>query len=120
MSTAQVIAIIWQILNTPAAITAIASLVLYGLNRLYTAKPVWAKFEGTIITAIKLAEKKIPDDSENKAAAKLDAALQYVLRVYARVEGKAVTPKTAAELEEGIQIIHEDLESSGTLTGTPK
>ena len=115
MSAEKIVAIIWQLLNTPAAITAIASLVLYGLNRLYMAKPVWVKFEGTIITAIKLVEKKIPDDTENKGLARLDAALTYVLQIYAQVEGREATAKTAADLTEGIQIVHDELESSGTL-----
>jgi len=48
---------LWDIINSPAFISVVAALLLYGLNRLYAKKPLWQQWEGTIITAIKLAEK---------------------------------------------------------------
>ena len=106
---------IWEILNSPAAITLAAMLLVYLLNRLYTRKPLWEAWEGTIITAIKLAEKAIPDDTDKKGLGKLDEALQYVLRIYEEARDKPPTPEQAAQLKEAIQIKHAELEKSKQL-----
>ena len=106
---------IWQALNSPVGIAAIAGLVLWLLNRLYAAKPAWTKYEGAIISGIKHAEKAIPDDAANKSLARLDAALRYVLKVYAEVNKRTPTAKETAELKDGISILHNELEAEGTL-----
>ena len=106
---------IWSILNSPAAITAIAGGLLWLLNRMYTRKPTWVRYEGTIIAAIKAAEKAIPDDVENKSLLRLNNALQTVLDLYAKIEGKRADEATQAEMAEGIQIIHAKLEAAGNL-----
>ena len=66
---------VWDLLNTPAAITMIAGGFLWVLNKLYTAKPAWAAYEGTIISGIKFAERMVPDNTENKAVVKLNTAI---------------------------------------------
>jgi len=106
---------VWNALNSPAAIVAIAGLVLWLLNRLYAAKPGWAKYEGAIISGVKFAEKEIADETPSKGLARLDAALRYVLKVYAEVNNRQATPKVTAELTEGIQIKHAELEAAGAL-----
>ena len=78
-------------------------------------KPTWARYEGTIITAVKLAEELVPDGTPNKGLARLDKALAYVLRVYEHTTGKPADEKTEAELKEGIQLAHDKLEANGTL-----
>ena len=105
---------VWTILNSPAVIAAIAAILLWALNRLYMAKPAWQQYEGTIISAIKWAEKHISDDTPNKSLRRLDEALDYVLQVYEQMHGQA-SAKVKAELREGIQITHADLESQGQL-----
>jgi hypothetical protein len=105
---------IWEYLNTPLAITVIGSIVAFFLSKLWTAKPVWQKYEGTIIAAIKAAEKAVPDNSENKSVKRLDEALQYVLKVYEKANGKA-TEDIVQELSEGIQIVHNKLETEKTI-----
>lgn len=107
--------LLWNVLNSPAVITALAGLLLYGLNKLYDKKPGWSQYEGTIISAVRYAEKVIPDSSESKSLAKLDKALKYVLEVYESKEGKPASDKVKSELREGIQIIHTELEASGAL-----
>lgn len=101
---------IWEIVNSPVAITLAAMLLVYLLNRLYARKPLWQQWEGTIITAVKMAEKAIPDDVENKAFKRLNEALQYVVRVYEEARGMPPTPEQIDELREGIQIKHAELE----------
>ena len=107
--------ITWNVLNSPAVIALLAGGLLWLLNRVYAARPAWQAFEGTIIAAVKLAEKEIPSDTPNKALSRLDAALNYVLKVYEEARGRPADAKTKAELREGIQIVHAELEASGVL-----
>ncbi len=99
-----------NIVNSPAVSVAIASLVVYLLNRLYAKKPAWKKYEGTVISAIRYAEKAIPDGSANKSAARLDAALKYALNVIEIREKRIVTDSERAEIIEGIQVTHNAME----------
>jgi len=105
----------WDVVNSPAVIALMAGGLLWLLNRLYAAKPAWQAFEGTIIAAVKWAEKEIPDDTPNKAFNRLNAALNYVLKVYEEARGKPADAETKNELREGIQIIHAELEACGNL-----
>lgn len=101
---------IWDILNSPAVITALAALFLYVLNKIYTKKPLWKKYEGTVISAIRYAEKAIPDDAENKSLARLDAALNYALEIIEKTEKRVTTDKERAEIKDGISVIHNAIE----------
>ena len=115
MNIEQILTIAWTALNTPAGITVMAGLILWVINRIYAAKPGWATYEGAIISAVKFAEKAVPDDSPNKGLARLDAALKYVVKVYEQVNGKRASAKTVAHLKEGVQIVHNELEAVGTI-----
>ena len=115
MDAKEILEAIWTLLNSPVGITAVAGVVLWLLNRIYSKKPLWKRFEGAIITGIKFAEKNISDQTPNKSLKRLDEALKYVLRVYAEVEKKAATAAEVSELREGIQITHAELEAKGTL-----
>jgi len=100
---------VMSIVNSPMAITLIAGIVIMLLNKLYAKKPTWKKYEGTIISAVKYAEKAIADDTDNKSMRKLDAALNYVVDVYEEVEKKKASKKTIIELKEAIAVKHEEL-----------
>jgi hypothetical protein len=115
MDWQSILATVWAAMNSPAGITAMAGVVLWLLNRLYTAKPLWAEYEGTLIAAVKQAEKLVPDDSPNKSLARLDAALKYALQVYESAKGRKATQAEVAELTNGIQMVHSDLEAGGQL-----
>jgi hypothetical protein len=106
---------IWAAINSPAGITVLAGGLLWGLNAIYAKAPGWKKYEGTIIQAVRLAEKEIPDGTANKSLKRLDAALQLVLAVYESTTGKPATQKVADTLAEGIKIVHSRLESEGAL-----
>lgn len=106
---------LWNALNSPVTIAALAAVALWLLNRLYAAKPNWRKWEGTIIAAVKAAEKAVPDDAANKALHRLDEALRYVLGVFEEVEQRRATEAEVAELKEGIQVKHAELEAAGVL-----
>ena len=115
MDAAAILETIWTAANSPLAIAALAAVLVWALNKLYAAKPAWQAFEGTIIAAVKWAEKEIPDDTPNKALNRLNAALNYVVKVYEEARGKPADAKVQAELREGIQIVHAELEASGNL-----
>ena len=115
MNTQAVLEALWAFANSAFGITIVSGIFLFILNRLYTAKPGWAKFEGAIITAIQHAEKSIPDNTESRGAKRLNAALKYVLKVQMEA-GKKLSAKKVAEIREGIQIVHNDLSAKGTLT----
>jgi len=110
-----VLTTVWSILNSPAGITTMATIMLWLLNKLATSKPLWVKYEGTLIAAVKAAEKVIPDDSSNKSVARLDEALKYTLKIYEQAKGRQATSKEVAELTDGLQIVHAELEGNGQL-----
>ena len=107
---------IWELMNSPLGIMVVGALLAWGLKRVYLARPAWKAYEGTIIAAIKEAEKKVAGDTDNPGIARLNKALQYVLKVYARTEGKSASPKLQAELREAIGVKHAELEKGGNLT----
>jgi hypothetical protein len=73
-------------------------------------------YEGYAITAVKAAEKAIPDDAENKGLNRLNFALQAFLKQYEKATG--VTPKAeeVAKIESWISTIHGALEGAGVLS----
>lgn len=112
----EIVAWLWALLNTPAGITFTAGLLLYLLNRIYAAKPLWQQYEGTIVSAIRTAEKLVPDDTPNSGMAKFDAALQFVLQVFEARAGRTPTPTEEAVLKEGINLKHNELATAGALS----
>lgn len=91
--------------------------VFWLLARLDPFEDKWRKWEGSIITAIKLAEKQIPDDTPDAGLAKLDAALRFVLKAYAEANnGKEAPAKLVEQIKQGIQIKHADLDRFGGLS----
>ncbi len=96
---------------------AMVGLFLWLTSRYNPFQETWKKYEGSIITGIKLAEKEIPDDTPNSGLAKLDAALRFVLKAYAEANsGKRPSPKEIEAIRQGIQIKHADLDRFGGLT----
>ena len=108
---------IWEAINSPIGIAAVAALVLWAINKLYLAKPEWQKYEGLVIQAVRWAEKEIPDDSANAGLHRFDKALQYILKVYLQNEGKVAPESLVASFRDGLSIVHNALESEGALGG---
>jgi hypothetical protein len=106
---------IWQALNSPIGISIVGGVMVWLLARLFTAKPAWAKWQGTIITAVRTAEKLVPDDTPSAGLKRLDQAMQYVLKVFEEVQGRQATAAESAALKEGVQITHTELEAAGSL-----
>lgn len=115
MSWEWILSGLWTVINSAPGVMLMAGLLGLAMTKLYTIRPAWEAYEGTIISAIKHAEKAIPDDAPNKALARLDTALQYVLRVYEQLHGTSPSQDVQNDLREGIQIVHDRLETQGTL-----
>lgn len=111
---------LWAFANSPLGIALIIALVGGLLAKLYTKKPLWKTYEGSVIAGIKWAEKAIPDDTENKSLARLDTALKYVIVIVESATGKTVTEAQKQQLAEGIKIKHAELEASGSLEKKPE
>ena len=104
---------IWAVLNSHVGLATAAAVYIWLFRRWVT--PRWAAYEGAIIAAIRFAEKQIPDDAPNKSLARLDAALNYVLRVYEQVTGDVADAHVRNDFCEGIQRIHHKLEREGAI-----
>jgi hypothetical protein len=106
---------LWSAANSPAGITLLGSLLLWVLARLYSRRPLWQQYEGAVISAVKEAEKAIPDGTPHAGLARLDLALRTVVAVYEQARGRVATAAEVAELRNGVQLVHSDLEQAGTL-----
>jgi len=109
----------WTFLNSPLGITAVAALALYLLKKARQRYPAWEDWEGTIVEAVKHAEKAIPDDAENKSLRRFDHALAYVLRVYHEANDRMPPAWERRDIEEGIRLKHAELEATGALNSKP-
>ena len=99
-------ALLLAALQSPMAITVVAFVLSFVIGKIFTAKPKWKvyadKYRPLIVSAIKKAEKEIPDDTENKSLARLDTALKYVIAVEAKLD--------AESLKEAITTVHAEIE----------
>ena len=100
---------IWELVNSPFFVTTVATVVVFLLNKLYGSKPEWKKYEGSIIQAIRWAEKAIPDGTENKHMERFKHAFQYVLNVFAEVEKRQPSLEEERGLRDGIEIVCAEL-----------
>ena len=100
---------------------AMVGVFVWLTSRYNPFQEAWKKYEGSIITGIKLAEKQIDDDTPNAGLAKLDAALRFVLKAYAEANGgKQPSAKLVEEIKQGIQVKHAELDRFGGLSRPDK
>ena len=106
---------LWALVNSPVGVSVVASVALWLVNRIYAAKPEWQAYEGALIQAVRWAEKEIPDGVQNKYLKRADLALQYVLKAYERMTGHRAGDRMRAQLAQGVEVVHTDLEAAGVL-----
>ena len=83
--------------------TALVAVFFWLASRFNPFQEKWREWEGSIITAIKLAEKEIPDDTPSAGLARLDAALRFVLKAYAEANGgKQPSAQLTQQIKQGI------------------
>lgn len=107
-----------KLLSTDAVIAMIIGVfVTYIVKWLATKDGEKFKaYEGYAITAVKAAEKAIPDNAENKGLNRLNFALQVFLSRYEKATGTTAKPQDIAKIEAWISEIHSALEGAGILT----
>jgi hypothetical protein len=103
------------LLNNDAVVTAIVGVFAWIVAKVFAAKPAWLKYEGLMITAIKSAEKLIPDTTTNVGLARADQAMREFVKQYCSMEGKNPTPTLVTAVREAMPIVHAKLESNGNL-----
>lgn len=112
-----ILATIWAVLNSPAAITAVVAVVAAIIARVAFLKGVWEKYAGVATAAVRMAEKAVPDNAENKAIRKLDEALKYLVNIFTELEGRAPTPDEQLELRNAIEESLTELQAQGIIPG---
>lgn len=106
----QYVEMLWNLMNTPMGITFSGFIILFIINKIFGAKPAWAKYEGWVISAIKFAEKAVDDKTENAGLEKADKALKYFIDAYTKAKGKQPSQKLINEVQAGIPIVHDKIE----------
>lgn len=109
--TPSILETILAFLNSSVGITAIGGIIVWILGKIFTAKPEWKvyydKYQPLLISAVKQAEKAIPDDTPNKGLARLDFALKYVLTI----DGTLVNANQKA-LKDALTAVHAEAEAA--------
>lgn len=111
-----VLAWLWAQANSSAGLTFIAGLWAWVLARVFTWKPAWKRVyedkKPLLLQAVKAAEKEIPDNTPNKALARLDAALRFAIAADASLgASKAATE----DLKQALSLAHADAEGAGNI-----
>lgn len=101
---------IWSLINSPIGWSITGFIILFVINKLFAAKPAWAKYEGPIISAIKWAEKAINDDTESAGMKKADEALKFFIKSYTQARGKTPSDKIIEQVQLGMPIVHDKIE----------
>lgn len=101
---------IWQIINSPIGYSVFGFFLLFVINKIFDAKPKWAKYEGLMISAIKNAEKWIPNDSDSGILNKADKALDFFIKSYEKAKGKSPSMKLKQHVQLGLPIVHDKVE----------
>ena len=106
-----------SLLNTDFVMALIVgAFVTYSVKWLASANGMkWKKWEGLAVTAVKMAETAIPDDTPNKGACRLDAALKLFLQKYEAATGVTPDAGAVAEISSLLANVHDRLDANGTL-----
>jgi len=106
-----------KLLSTDAVIALIVGAFVTYIVRWLATKDgeKFKQYEGYAITAIKAAEKAIPDGVENKGLSRADFALKNFLVAYQKATGVVPSDKDVARIESWISEIHSIVEASGIL-----
>lgn len=107
-----------DMLDQPAVVTAIAGFFAWLVARMFARRPDWRKYEGLMISAVKMAEKIIFDDTANTAAARADAALKQFIAQYHQVYGTMPDDATLVKVSANMPLVHDALDAEGTLKGS--
>jgi len=107
------------VLNSDAVQTLILFGVVYVGGKIFAKWPKVRKFydqyKGEMVRIVKTVETEIPDGTENKALARADKALQYIIQLIEKRENRTLTEKEKAELSNDMNEVHFEVETNGAL-----
>lgn len=98
-----------------AVITAIAALASWGIAKLFAAKPEWKKYEGLLITAVRIGNKFSPENMANPGLQRAAFALKVFEQQYTEAYGKLPTDAILQVAKLALPIVHNQIEAAGTL-----
>jgi len=105
---------VWAFLNSSVGVSCVVFVLSVLAGKVFTAKPKWKqyviKYGPQIMQAVKVAEKKIPNDVENSGLAKLDEALKYLIEIEPKLKGAG-----EADLKQALTSVHTKAEADGNL-----
>ena len=113
----EIIGQIWGVVNSPVAITAVAAIVAAVIARVAFLQGVWEKYSGVAMAAVRMAERAVPKDAENKSVQKLGFALKYLVDLFTETEGRVPTPAEQLELRNAIEDSLTELQERGIIPG---
>lgn len=113
--------LLWTFANSPLGIALVSLAAATLIGRVLTKKPEWKryveKYKPTLIQAVKMAEKAIPDDVPEAGMKRLDLALRYVLNLFDAAE--RVPKLDEAVLAQALTAVHAELETGANLGAPP-
>lgn len=105
---------IWTFLNSSVGVSCVVFVLSVLAGKVFTAKPKWKqyvlKYGPQIMQAVKVAEKKIPNDTENSGLSKLDEALKYLVEIEPKLKGAV-----EGDLKQALTAVHTKAEADGNL-----
>ena len=105
-----------SLLSTNTAIgVAVGAAVAWLVKWLAGNGKKFTSYEGYAVTAIRLAEKAIPDSTTDKGLARLDYALKLFIEKFTAATGVVPDEALTAQIENWIATIHNALDESGAL-----
>lgn len=104
--------IIMALIQSEWVQTAVIGLIVALIAKWYRSETgaKWKKYEGYAITAIKAAEKAIPDDTEHKGLMRLNKALILFCDKYKAATGVTPSESDMVQIENFINVVHAALE----------
>jgi hypothetical protein len=109
MNANHLIDLFLQALASSAGVTVLAALLAWVLNRVFLAKPEWKvvydAYRPAFISAVKYAEKLMPD-----GASRLAAALKRVIEIDAALNGVS-----ESVLRQVLTVVHAEAEAAGNI-----
>lgn len=110
--------VILGIVTSKAAIGAvIGAVIAWIITKRQDQKHMshFQQYEGYALSAIRLAEKMITDDTPSKGQQKLDWALKEFIKRYTKATGVQVDAVMAGKIESWLSCIHNALDLDGAL-----
>jgi len=104
-----------EFLNSNLGLMLIVLLGLAFVALIVKWKPKLAKYKGRCVAAIKWAENIIPDGTPNKSLRRLDAALDFMIKVIESREGRKPNAKIIDDIKDTLCLVHNQLEADGVL-----